>query len=49
MEFPPGTELTEVAHADHGFAVPKKAGVGEAESMAVITDAAAVWLDGLFG
>ncbi|WP_241720880.1 alpha/beta hydrolase family protein [Streptomyces lydicus] len=48
-EFPPGTEITEVAHADHGFAVPKKAGVGEAESMAVITDAVAAWLDGMFG
>lgn len=48
-EFPPGTEIAEVAHGDHGFAVPKKAGVGEAESMSVITDAAAVWLDGMFG
>ncbi|MER0482544.1 alpha/beta family hydrolase [Streptomyces sp. Edi2] len=48
-EFPPETEITEVAHADHGFAVPKKAGVGEAESMAVITDAVAAWLDGMFG
>ncbi|MGW7635626.1 alpha/beta hydrolase family protein [Streptomyces decoyicus] len=48
-EFPPGTEITEVAHGDYGFAVPKKAGVGEAESMAVITDAVAAWLDGMFG
>lgn len=48
-EFPPGTEITEVAHGDHGFAVPKKAGVDEAESMAVITDAVAAWLDGMFG
>ncbi|MGW1377297.1 alpha/beta hydrolase family protein [Streptomyces sp. NPDC002446] len=47
-EFPPGTEITEVAHGDHGFAVPKKAGVGEAESMAVITAATAAWLDAMF-
>ncbi|MFG2286807.1 alpha/beta family hydrolase [Streptomyces sp. NPDC048595] len=48
-EFPPGTRITEVAHGDHGFAVPKKAGVGEAESMAVITQAVAAWLDTMFG
>ncbi|MFF2807495.1 alpha/beta family hydrolase [Streptomyces sp. NPDC058000] len=48
-EFPAGTELTEVAHGDHGFAVPKSAGVTEAESMAVLTDAVAAWLDGMFG
>lgn len=47
-EFPEGTEIAEVAHGDHGFAVPKKAGVGEAESMRGITDAVAAWLDGLF-
>ncbi|MEV0370221.1 alpha/beta family hydrolase [Streptomyces sp. NPDC050636] len=48
-EFPPGTELTEVAYGDHGFAVPKSAGVSEAESMAAITDAVLAWLDGMFG
>ncbi|MFG2096117.1 alpha/beta family hydrolase [Streptomyces sp. NPDC048612] len=48
-EFPAGTEITEVAHGDHGFAVPKKAGVDEAGSMAVLTDAVADWLDGMFG
>jgi len=48
-EFPPGTVLTEVPHGDHGFAVPKKAGVTEAESMAQLTDAVVAWLDGLFG
>ncbi|UQA93202.1 alpha/beta hydrolase family protein [Streptomyces halobius] len=47
-EFPPGTELAEVAHGDHGFAVPKSAGVGEAESMATVTDAVLAWLDGMF-
>ncbi|MER6049405.1 alpha/beta family hydrolase [Streptomyces sp. NPDC001793] len=48
-EFPVGTELTEVAHGDHGFAVPKSAGVTEAESMAALTAAVVAWLDGMFG
>ncbi|MFF4601572.1 alpha/beta family hydrolase [Streptomyces sp. NPDC001339] len=48
-EFPPGTAITEVPYGDHGFAVPKSAGVGEPESMAVITDAVAAWLDGMPG
>ncbi|MFE6689566.1 alpha/beta family hydrolase [Streptomyces sp. NPDC057743] len=48
-EFPAGTEITEVAHGDHGFAVPKSAGVSEAESMAVLTDAVLAWLDRVCG
>ncbi len=48
-EFPEGTQITEVAYGDHGFAVPKKAGTDEAESMAVLTGAVLAWLDGLFG
>ncbi|MFI7097977.1 alpha/beta family hydrolase [Streptomyces sp. NPDC050161] len=48
-EFPGGTELREVAHGDHGFAVPKKAGVTEAESMDRLTAVVVEWLDGLFG
>ncbi|QHC25531.1 alpha/beta hydrolase family protein [Streptomyces sp. GS7] len=48
-EFPAGTEITEVDHGDHGFAVPKSAGVTEAESMAQLTDAVVAWLDGMFG
>ncbi|MFK0289416.1 alpha/beta family hydrolase [Streptomyces sp. NPDC090442] len=48
-EFPAGTEITEVAHGDHGFAVPKSAGVSEAESMAALTDAVLAWLDGVCG
>ncbi|MFI9050320.1 alpha/beta family hydrolase [Streptomyces sp. NPDC053427] len=48
-EFPSGTEIAEVAYGDHGFAVPKSAGVAETESMAVITDAVTGWLDALFG
>ncbi|MEW2413949.1 alpha/beta family hydrolase [Streptomyces sp. NPDC046866] len=51
-EFPPPTgqapyELVEVPEADHGFAVPKKAGTTQEEALAVITDAVAGWLDRL--
>ncbi|MEU9120462.1 alpha/beta family hydrolase [Streptomyces sp. NPDC048506] len=49
QEFPSGTVLTEVPHGDHGFAVPKSAGVTEAESMAGLTDAVLAWLDGMLG
>ncbi|MEU8822684.1 alpha/beta family hydrolase [Streptomyces sp. NPDC048636] len=41
---PAGTELVEVDHGDHGFAVPKSAGVGEPETLAVITGAVLAWL-----
>lgn len=51
-EFPaPGArhpyELVEVPYGDHGFAVPKKAGVTQEEALAVITDTAAEWLERL--
>ncbi|MEU6866740.1 alpha/beta family hydrolase [Streptomyces sp. NPDC046876] len=51
-EFPPPTaqtpyELVEVPEADHGFAVPKKAGVTPEQTLTVITDAVAAWLDRL--
>ncbi|MFF3320625.1 alpha/beta family hydrolase [Streptomyces sp. NPDC002889] len=43
-EFPDGAyELVEVPHGDHGFAVPKRAGVGEAETLQMITDAVRDW------
>ncbi|MFH8348062.1 alpha/beta family hydrolase [Streptomyces sp. NPDC018045] len=48
-EFPAGTRVVEVPYGDHGFAVPKKADLDESAAMAVITDAAGEWLDGLFG
>ncbi|KUL53303.1 hydrolase [Streptomyces sp. NRRL F-4489] len=48
-EFPAGTRIAEVAHGDHGFAVPKSAGVSEADSMAQLTGAVLAWLDELFG
>ncbi|MGW7055165.1 alpha/beta hydrolase family protein [Streptomyces sp. NPDC054887] len=47
-EFPEGAyDLVEVAHADHGFAVPKRAGVSEEQVVATITDAVAHWIGGL--
>lgn len=48
-EFPPGTELVEVPHADHGFAVPKKADVGQEEALSVITESVGKWLAALTG
>ncbi|MFP1626694.1 alpha/beta family hydrolase [Streptomyces sp. 5K101] len=43
-EFPDGSyELVEVPFGDHGFAVPKRAGIGEAETLATITGAVTRW------
>ncbi|MBT2402929.1 MULTISPECIES: alpha/beta family hydrolase [unclassified Streptomyces] len=48
---PPGAEhpyeLVEVPYGDHGFAVPKKAGLTQEEALAVITDTAGEWLERL--
>ncbi|MFB7261952.1 alpha/beta family hydrolase [Streptomyces nojiriensis] len=45
---PPGAqdpyELVEVAYADHGFAVPKKADTTQEEALRTITDAVGKWL-----
>ncbi|WP_431774919.1 alpha/beta hydrolase family protein [Streptomyces cucumeris] len=46
---PAGSELVEVPHGDHGFAVPKSAGIGEAETLAVITEAVTGWLPRALG
>ncbi|MFV0133729.1 alpha/beta family hydrolase [Streptomyces sp. HMX87] len=47
-EFPEGAyELVEVAHGDHGFAVPKRAPIGQDEALAVITDAVVAWAGSL--
>ncbi len=47
-EFPGGSyELAEVPYGDHGFAVPKKAPVGQEEALGVITDAVGAWLERL--
>ncbi|WP_329198130.1 MULTISPECIES: alpha/beta hydrolase family protein [unclassified Streptomyces] len=48
-EFPPPGpdtpyELVPVPHGDHGFAVPKRAGVTQEEALTVITGAVAGWL-----
>lgn len=42
-EFPPGVDPVPVPAGDHGFAVPRRAAVTEAESLAVLTDAVASW------
>ncbi|WP_344497046.1 alpha/beta family hydrolase [Streptomyces enissocaesilis] len=47
-EFPDGTyDLVEVEYADHGFAVPKKAGTTGGQVVEVITDAVGGWIGGL--
>ncbi|MGR8008377.1 alpha/beta hydrolase family protein [Streptomyces hypolithicus] len=47
-EFPGGAyDLVEVAYGDHGFAVPKKAGISEEQVVEVITGAVGRWIDGL--
>ncbi|MEV7588849.1 alpha/beta family hydrolase [Streptomyces sp. NPDC089922] len=53
-EFPPPAgdtpyELVEVAHGDHGFAVPKKADATQEDALRTITAAAAEWLARLTG
>ncbi|GAA4901371.1 alpha/beta family hydrolase [Streptomyces coeruleoprunus] len=49
-EFPPGDhELVEVPWADHGFAVPKRATLGQDEALRLITGAVAKWLGSLRG
>ncbi|MFJ2740398.1 alpha/beta family hydrolase [Streptomyces sp. NPDC087440] len=43
-EFPKGDfGLVEVPYGDHGFKVPKKAGLTEEQVLAVITDAVGTW------
>ncbi|MGY0018554.1 alpha/beta family hydrolase [Streptomyces sp. cg35] len=44
-EFPESDayELVEVPYGDHGFAVPKRAGIGQDEALAVLTDAVTAW------
>ncbi|MBT2400345.1 alpha/beta family hydrolase [Streptomyces sp. ISL-100] len=47
-EFPDGAyDLVEVPYGDHGFAVPKKAGVSPDQVVETITDAVGNWIDGL--
>ncbi|MBT2417533.1 hydrolase [Streptomyces sp. ISL-22] len=47
-EFPDGDhEIVEVPYGDHGFAVPKRAPLGQGEAVAVITDAVVKWTGSL--
>lgn len=46
-EFPPGHEPVEVPYADHGFAVPKSADLGQEEAVTILTDAVLGWLGDL--
>ncbi|MCF3965014.1 alpha/beta hydrolase family protein, partial [Streptomyces fuscigenes] len=44
-EFPEGDfDLVEIAHADHGFAVPKKAPLTQDDAMRTLTEGVATWL-----
>lgn len=43
-EFPDGSyELVEVEYADHGFAVPKRAPLGQEEALKIVTDGVVRW------
>ncbi len=44
-EFPPQVELRRVPAADHGFAVPRSAGLGQQEVLGILVDAVASWLE----
>ncbi|MDX2604624.1 hydrolase [Streptomyces caniscabiei] len=47
-EFPEGTYgLVEVPYGDHGFAVPKRAPLGQDEALTVITDGVVEWIASL--
>ncbi|MFF6884855.1 alpha/beta family hydrolase [Streptomyces sp. NPDC012421] len=48
-EFPPGGgyELVEVPYGDHGFAVPKRAPIGQDEAVGGIVEGVADWLAAL--
>ncbi|MFE2044643.1 alpha/beta family hydrolase [Streptomyces sp. NPDC059477] len=47
-EFPGGDyELVEVPAADHGLAVPRRAGISQDEAVTIITDRVAAWASGL--
>jgi predicted alpha/beta-hydrolase family hydrolase len=47
-EFPEGShDLVEVPYGDHGFAVPKRAPLGQDEALKVITDGVVEWIASL--
>lgn len=44
MEFPEGDfELVEVPYGDHGFAVPKRAEIGQEAALEIITGRVVEW------
>ncbi|MEW2544785.1 alpha/beta family hydrolase [Streptomyces sp. NPDC047002] len=44
-EFPEGDfELVEIAYADHGFAVPKRAPLSQEDAVVTLTEGVATWL-----
>jgi predicted alpha/beta-hydrolase family hydrolase len=44
-EFPEGEyQLLEIAHADHGFAVPKRAPISQDDAMETLTEGVGTWL-----
>jgi uncharacterized protein len=48
QEFPDGAyELVEVPFGDHGFAVPKRAGISQEQAVAIVTDAVVKWTGSL--
>ncbi|MEU3789307.1 alpha/beta hydrolase family protein [Streptomyces fructofermentans] len=47
-EFPEGSyTLVEVPYADHGFAVPKRAPLGQDEALRILSDGVLEWTSGL--
>ncbi|WP_217215497.1 alpha/beta family hydrolase [Streptomyces sp. AC550_RSS872] len=47
-EFPDGDfEMVEVPYGDHGFAVPKRAPLGQDEAVAIVTDSVVKWAGSL--
>jgi predicted alpha/beta-hydrolase family hydrolase len=47
-EFPEGSyALTEVPYGDHGFAVPKRAPLGQDEALKIVTDGVTEWIASL--
>lgn len=47
-EFPPGPYgIAEVPYGDHGFAVPERSGLTEAQAMEILTTAVTGWLPSL--
>lgn len=48
-EFPASTSLVEIPFADHGFKVPARADITQAEALELLADGVRSWLRRLFG